>query len=83
MQLHEQFVYSAFEVPCPNRDLKSALDHVARDVVTSHYAYTVRARLGESGMNPSNLLEQLFDCESPVSGNYTSMYSSVCQLMLV
>ena len=23
--------YSAFKVPCPDRDLKSALDHVARD----------------------------------------------------
>ena len=23
--------YSAFEVPCPDRDLKSVLDHVARD----------------------------------------------------
>ena len=75
--------YSAFEVPCPDCDLKSALDHMARDVVTSRYAYTVHAQLGDSGMNPSDLLEQLFGCESPVSGNYTSMYSSVCQLMLV
>ena len=24
-------IYSAFEVTCPDRDLKSALDHVARD----------------------------------------------------
>ena len=69
-------LYSAFEVPCPNRDLKSALDHVAHNVVKSRYTYTVRVRLGESGMNPSHLLEQLFGCESPVSGNYTSMYSS-------
>ena len=81
--------YSGFEVTCPNCDLQSALDHVARDVVR-HLTRIKRAQLGIFGesisgagiMNPSDI-EQLFGCESPVAGNYTSMYSCVCQLTLV
>ena len=34
LQSYILIVHSAFEVPCPNRDLKSALDHVARDMST-------------------------------------------------
>ena len=37
--------YSAFEVSCPDCNLKSALDHVARDEVMSRYMYTVRVQL--------------------------------------
>ena len=31
VRLNDGYCYSAFEVPCPDPDLKSALDHVARD----------------------------------------------------
>ena len=81
--------YSGFEVTCPDCDLQSALDHVARDVVR-HLTRIKRAQLGifcesiygAGIMNPSDI-EQLFGCQSPVAGNYTSMYSCVCQLTLV
>ena len=76
-------IYSAFEVSCPNCDLKSALDHAARDlrtVVLSRARPFTRARARGSTVrkadtedlpNRMNLSDLLFGGESPspVSGN--------------